>query len=87
MNFILFVTNGKDCSESIVQSISFHDELNIRNLMSENGSRDKCFLERIESIMTGGVELPKNILPGKVCQWNNDIQIIEDELVVKVCET
>ena len=55
--------------------------------MSENGSRDKCFLERIESIMTGGVELPKNILPGKVCQWNNDIQIIEDELVIKISKT
>ena len=68
MNFIFFVNNGKDCSESIVQSISFNDELSIRNPMSENGSRDKCFLERIESIMTEGVELLRNVLPDETCQ-------------------
>jgi len=52
MNFIFFVNNGKYCSESIVQSISFHDELSIGNPMSENGSRGECLLERIESITT-----------------------------------
>ena len=36
--------------------------------MSEDESRGKCFLERIESIMTGGVELPRNVLLGEVCQ-------------------
>jgi len=36
--------------------------------MSKNRSRDKCFLERIESISTGGVKLPKNILPGEACK-------------------
>jgi len=73
MNFIFFVTNRKDCSESIVQSISFHDELSIKNLMSKDGSRDECLLERIESITTGRVELPKGVLPGKVCQWNDNV--------------
>jgi len=34
--------------------------------MSENKSGDECLLERIESIMTGGVELPRNVLPGEV---------------------
>ena len=27
MNFIIFINNGEDCSESIVQGISFHNEL------------------------------------------------------------
>ena len=62
MNFIFFVNNGKDCSESIVQSISFYDELSIGNPMSENRDGGECFLKRIESIMIGGVELPRNIL-------------------------
>jgi len=87
MNFIFFVTNGKDCSKSIVRSISFHNELSIGNPMSEDGSRRKCLLERIESITTGGVELPKNVLPGEMCQWNDNVQVVEDEPVVKVCET
>ena len=68
MNFIISINNGEDCSESIVQSIGFHNELSIENLMSEDRSRGKCFLERVESILTGGVELPRNILPGEMCQ-------------------
>ena len=67
MNFIIFINNEKNCSKSIVQSISFHNELRIRNLMSENRSRSECLLERVKSIMTGGVELPENVLPGEVC--------------------
>ena len=73
MNFIIFVNNGEDCSESIVQGISFHDELSIGNLMIEDRSRDKCFLEKVESILTGGVELPRNVLLGEACQWNNNV--------------
>jgi len=73
MNFIFFVDNGKDCSESIVQSISFHNELSVRNSMSEDRSRGEYFFERIESIMTGGVKLPRNILLGEMCQWNDNV--------------
>ena len=68
MNFIIFVNNGKDCIESIVQSISFYDELSIGNPISENRCGDKCFLERVESISTGGVELLRDVLLGEVCQ-------------------
>ena len=73
MNFIIFINNGEDCSESIVQGISFHDELSIGNPMSEDRCRGKCFLERVESILTEGVELPRNVLPGEVYQWNDNV--------------
>jgi len=39
---------------------------NIRNLMSKDRSGGKYLLERIESIIIGGVELPRDILPGEV---------------------
>ena len=55
--------------------------------MSEDQSRGECFFERVESISTGEVELPRNVLLGEVCQWNDNIQIVEDEPAVKVCET
>jgi len=87
VNFIIFINNGEDCSESIVQDISFHDELSIGNPMSEDGSEGKCFLERVESIYTGGVELPRNVLLGEACQWNDNVRVVEDEPVVKGCET
>jgi len=87
MNFIIFVNNGEDCSESIVRGISFHNELNIRNPISKDRSRGKYFLERVESIYTGGVKLPRNVLLGKACQWNDNVRVVEDELAVKVCET
>ena len=35
--------------------------------MSENGSGDEYFLERIESAMTGRVKILRNILPDKAC--------------------
>ena len=55
--------------------------------MSKDRSGDKCFLERVESIYTEEVKLPRNVLPGEVCQWNDNVQVVEDELAVKVCET
>ena len=87
MNFIIFVNNGEDCSESIVRGIGFHNELSIGNPMSKDRSRGKCFLERVESIYTGGVELPRNVLLGEACQWNDNVRVVEDELAVKVCKT
>jgi len=36
--------------------------------MSEDRNRGKCFLERVESISTGEVELPRNILLGEAYQ-------------------
>ena len=66
VNFIIFINNGEDCSESIVRGIGFHNELSIGNPMSENRGGGKCFLERVESILTGGVKLPRNVLPGEV---------------------
>ena len=68
VNFIIFVNNGEDCSKSIVYGISFHNELSIRNPMSEDRYSGKCFLKRVESILTGGVKLPRNVLLGEVCQ-------------------
>ena len=68
MDFIFFINNRKDCSESIVQNISFHDKLSIGNPMSENRSEDECIFERIESIMIRGVKFPRNIFLSKVCQ-------------------
>jgi len=57
--------------------------LGIENPMSENRSRDECLLERIESIMTGEVKIPRNVLSGKVCQWNDNVQIVKDELAIE----
>jgi len=55
--------------------------------MSEDRCRGKCFLERVESILIGGAELPRNVLPGEACQWNDNVQVVKDEPAVKVCET
>ena len=68
MNFIFFVNNRKNCSECIVQSISFYNELSLRNPMSEDGSRGKCLFKRVESITTEEVELPRDILLCEICQ-------------------
>jgi len=73
VNFIIFVNNGEDYSESIVQGIGFHNELSIRNPMSKDRCGGKCFLERVKSILTGGVKLPRNVFLGEACQWNDNV--------------
>ena len=87
MNFIIFINNGENCSKSIVQSTSFHNELCIRNPMSKNGCGCECLFERVESITTGKVEFPRNILSGKTCQWNDNVQIIEDKPAIEISKT
>ena len=87
VNFIIFVNNGEDCSKSIVQGIGFHNELSIGNPMSEDRCGGECFLERVESILTEGVKLPRNVLPGEACQWNDNVRVVEDEPAIKVSET
>jgi len=61
--------------------------LNIRNPISENRSRSKCLLERVESITIEGVKLPGNVLLGKLYQWNDNVQVVKDELAIKVSKT
>jgi len=73
MNFVFFIHNRKNCSKSIVQSISFYNELSIRNPVHKDGSRGKCLLEGVESIMTGEIKLSVNVLPYEACQWNNNV--------------
>jgi len=36
--------------------------------MHQDGSRGEYFLERVDSIMTGEVELPGNVLLSEACQ-------------------
>jgi len=87
MNFIFFVNNRKNCSESIVQSISFYNELSIRNSISKDRSKGECFLERVERIMTKRVKLLGNVLLGEVYQWNDNVQVVEDEIAIEICKT
>ena len=41
MNFIIFIQNKKDHSESIVRRIGLHDELSIGDPVHNNGYRDE----------------------------------------------
>ena len=87
MDFIFFIYNRKDCSESLVQNISFHDELSIKNPVYKNESGDECLFEGVESITIEGIELLGNVLLDKACQWNNNVWVVEDKLAVEVSET
>jgi len=42
--------------------------LDIGNSVSKDGSRGGCLLERVENIIAGEIELPRNVLPDEVCQ-------------------
>jgi len=87
-NQMKLINNGKDYSKSIVKSIGFYNKLSIENLMSKNRSRSECLLERVESIMIGGgVELSENVLLDKTYQWNDNVQVVENEPVIEISKT
>jgi len=67
MNFVFFIYNRKNCNKSIVQSISFHNKLSIRDPVHKDGSRDVCLLEKVEIITIERIKLPENILLDKIC--------------------
>ena len=87
MNFVFFIHNRKNCSKSIVQSISFHNELSIENPVSEDGSGGKYLFKKVESIMTGRIKLPGNVLLDEACQWNDNVQVVKDKLAIKVSKS
>ncbi len=58
-------------------------KLSIGNPVSEDRSGGKYLLERVENITAEEIELPKNILLGEICQWNDNIQVVEDEPVIE----
>jgi len=41
--------------------------------MNKDRCGGKCFLKRVKSILTERVELPRNVLPDEVCQWNDNV--------------
>jgi len=45
-----------------------YNKLSIGNPMSEDRDGGKCFLERVESVSTGEVKLPRNVLSDEACQ-------------------
>ena len=67
INFIFFIYNRKNYSKNIVQNISFYDKLSIKNPISKNKSKCKYFFEKVKSIITKKVKLPKNIFLSKMC--------------------
>jgi len=61
--------------------------LSIGNPISKDRNGDKYFLEKVESISIGKVKLLRSVLLGEACQWNDNVQVVEDEPVVKVRKT
>ena len=61
--------------------------MSIGNIVYKDRSRDECLLERVENIITGEIELPENVLLDKIYQWNNNVQVVKDELLVKFSKT
>jgi len=65
MNFFLFCHDWKNNYEHIFWYISFYDYLNIRNLVSKDQSKSKCFLKSIKSFTACKVIIYQVYLSGK----------------------
>jgi len=50
VNFILFIHNRKDYSESIVRDISFYNKMNIRDLIYKNRREINAFSKKLKAL-------------------------------------
>ena len=55
--------------------------------MHKDRNKGECLLQRVESIIIGGIKLPKSVLLDKTCQWDDNVQVVEDELTIEVSKT
>ena len=55
--------------------------------MSENRSRDKSLLQKVESRVTVVSEFPRSVFVGKLCERNVDVGVVMDESTVEVHES
>jgi len=53
----------------------------------KNGSRNECLFEGVKSVIIEGIKLLGNVFMDKICQWNDNVQVVKDELTIKVSET
>jgi len=58
--------------------------LSIGNPISKDRSKIECLLERIKSITIREVELPEDVLLSEIYQWNDNVQVVEDEPVIEI---
>ena len=77
----------EDASESVVGHISFDHHLAAGQPMCEDRSLGEGFLKRLKGGIGLQTPVKDHTLAGQMSQWNNDIQITEDEMMVKVRET
>jgi len=58
--------------------------LSIGNPISKDRSKIECLLERIKSITIREVELLEDVLLSEIYQWNDNVQVVEDEPVIEI---
>ena len=65
VNLIVFIYDKKNSSKSIVRDINFYNKLSIEDLVHKNKYKDKCFLQKVKSIIVEVIKLPRNVLLDK----------------------
>ena len=64
--------------------MGFYNQLDIKNLMSENRDGGEDFLEIIKYFTTKKVKVLENILSSKTNQYSSHIWVIVDKVSVEV---
>ena len=86
VKFAVWIVHGKNGRESIIRSVSFHDQWLVGNPVREDWSRSERFLEKFESGVAFRREVPCSTFPCELGKRNCDFQVVMNESPVEVGE-
>ena len=79
VDLTIWSEHGEDASKSIIRRVGFNHHLAARRPMCEDGSLGEGLLKRLKGGVSLQTPVKDHALVGQTSQWNNDIQITEDE--------
>ena len=86
VKFAVRIVHGKNGRESVVRSVSFHDQRLVGNPVREDWSGSERFLEKFESGVAFRREVPCSTFPCEPSKRNCDFRVIMNESPIEVGE-
>src|SRR6266481_237996 len=79
--------NGKYGCECIVRGISLDCDWGVQQPVGENWSHSESILQGLEGRTALISKVPSSTLAGELCEWNCDLGVFVNEVMVKVGES
>jgi len=84
---LIGASDGKDSSDGVVRSISLHSQQSVRDPVGKDRSGGEGLLQEVKGRATILTKIPRNVFAGKPRERYDNVGVVEDEVMVKICKT